>query len=146
MSEQENIHIVRELFDGLNAHDLDIGDKHFADENLSMAPGAPAPLDRERFKEYLRGYIQAFPDLRVEPREIIADGDKVAVTWVSTGTHTGSLVSASGMTVPATNRKIRNTGTSVFEFRNGKVIRQDLYFDQVELLNQLGVMETIQRR
>jgi ketosteroid isomerase-like protein len=104
MSEQENIHIVRELFDSLNAHDLDIGDKHFA------------------------------------------DGDKVAVTWVSTGTHTGSLVSASGMTVPATNRKIRNTGTSVFEFRNGKVIRQDLYFDQVELLNQLGVMETIQRR
>ncbi len=139
MSEQENIKLVRQLFDDLNSHDLDAGDRLFSDNVMMEAPGFPEPLDKKQGRLYIKQFMDAFPDLHFEIRDIIAQGDKVSITWRSRGTHKAPLVSPKGDTIPPTNRKVEIQGCNVYQINRDKVVRQDIYWDMVTLLTQLGV-------
>ena len=43
--------------------------------------------------------------------------------------------------IPATNRRIRGKGVEFIRIENGKVVEERLYFDQLEFLTDLGLME-----
>jgi predicted ester cyclase len=43
----------------------------------------------ESFKSIHRIFLGAFPDLHITVREIVAEGDRVAVAWSATMTHLG---------------------------------------------------------
>lgn len=43
--------------------------------------------------------------------------------------------------IPATNRCIRGKGVEFIRIENGKVVEERLYFDQLEFLTDLGLME-----
>ena len=47
----------------------------------------------EEYKQYITGFIKAFPDFHETIEDIIAEGDKVWVRFTFTGTHTGELAS-----------------------------------------------------
>jgi len=46
-------------------------------------------------------YRAAFPNLRMEPEDVLASGDKVVARLRATGTHEGEL-----MGIPATDRSV----------------------------------------
>lgn len=144
MSEQENIQLVRKLFDNLNSHNVDASDPYTHNSFQGTFSGVPGGINRDQNKEILKSYIDAFPNLHFDIRDIIAQGDKVAVTWVATGTNSGVMRMPTGGTMPATNKPARTVGTTVVEIRDSKVFRQEVYFNQVELLTQLGVMPALQ--
>ena len=73
-------------------------------------------------------------------RHKIAQGDFVSVTWTATGTHTGPLRTPTGNTIPPTNKKGVNSGSTTYEFKNGKAVASWTYWDMVALLAQLGLM------
>jgi ketosteroid isomerase-like protein len=56
-----------------------------------------------------------------------------------TGTHTGTLRAPSG-DIPATGRSVDLRYVGVQSVENGRVASFHLYFDQAELLTQLGLM------
>lgn len=91
-------------------------------------------VDREGAKEALRFYRSAFPDLKIEIRELLVEGDKAAVRWTSTGTHQGELLG-----VPPTGKKLSVDGLTLFECRNGKIARDDSQFDVAVIFQALGV-------
>jgi steroid delta-isomerase-like uncharacterized protein len=140
MSEQENITIVKKSFENLNKHDLEANDQYIAEGARSVAAGSPGELNREQARQYTQNFITAFPDLQFKVKDVIAQGDKVAATWMSNGTHTGPLITQSGDPIPATNRKVTVTGCTVFTFSEGKIVRQEIYWDQGMLMSQLGLM------
>ncbi len=143
MSEQENITVVRKIFDGLNSHDLDIVDKYMASDVKTEAPGAPGLMDKQKDRMYTQQFINAFPDLRFDIRDIIAQGNWVAVTWTARGTHKAPLSTLQGDTIPPTNKSATVPGCTVVELKNEKVVRQHLYWDMVTLLTQLGVITSL---
>ena len=57
---------------------------------------------------------------------------------VFTGTHKGTLRTPAG-DIPATQAKVRGEYVGINEFRNGKVVRQSLMFDRLQLMEQLGL-------
>lgn len=140
MSEQENIQIVRRTFENLNKHDLDANDSLVANDVKTMGPGAARSMNLDEGRMYTKRFFDAFPDLRFDVMDIVAQGDKVAVSWVAKGTHKGVLVSPSGENIPPTNRTATTPGATFYEFRNNKIVRQDIYWDMVGLLVQLGVL------
>jgi len=140
MSEQANTAIVEKLFAALDTKDFSSTDGYYADGYRQESPGAPAPLTLEQSRENLQGFFTAFPDLSFKLRTKVAQGDFVAVSWASSGTHTGPLRTPTGDTIPATNKKASVNGSTFYEFKNGRVVSSQVYWDMVSLLAQIGMM------
>jgi len=72
---------------------------------------------RDGFRQMQRMFLSALPDVRIEVEDMIADGDRVAVRWRATGTHTGD-----GFGFPASNRPFSIQGSSWMRVQNGKAV------------------------
>ena len=143
MSEIDNIRIAEKLFDAINAHNLNLGDS-YQDVNYRFeGPGTESngrALNRDQAKAYTQGFITAFPDLRFELTQKIAQGEYVVINWVGRGTHTGPLLTPTGDTLPATGKKATIAGSTTYQIKNGKAVKGWTYWDMVSLLSQLGMM------
>ena len=84
----------------------------------------------------LKGWHQAFPDLSIAPEKLVADGDLVAVYWIARGTNTGA-----GNGLPATGKKVEQSGITIWRIVNGKIKEEWSAFDQLSLMQQLGLLE-----
>jgi steroid delta-isomerase-like uncharacterized protein len=140
MSERDHVRIIQDLFENLNARRLDASDAYIAEDYRATAPGWPGPFNRDQVKDTFRTNFVAFPDLKYELQDIIAQGDKAAATWEMTGTHQNELITASGQRLPPTGRNIRLRVSTVYDFKDGKLIYQESFFDLVTFLTQLGLM------
>ncbi len=139
MSEQENIRVVKQSFENINKHVLDDDQISSPNARVRMVDSS-TELNHDEYREYLRGILNAFPDTHFTIRDIIAQGEKVALTWTVRGTHKGSYVLRDGKSVPATNRVVQMPGCTIYEFRNNLVIHQEVLWDQVSFMTQLGLM------
>jgi steroid delta-isomerase-like uncharacterized protein len=140
MSEQENIQMTRRVFEVFNNHNPDAADQMIADDLRSEATGAQGMLNKEQNRMYNHRFFDAFPDIHFDVQDIVAQGDRVAATWMVTGTHKSPLALPTGDSLPATNRNISVPGCTVLEFRGNKISHQKIYWDQLTFLMQLGVM------
>ena len=75
----------------------------------------------------------AMPDLNLTVTKRIVRGDQLTVEWVASGTH---QVDYPGL--PATGRRFSIPGVTVVVRRNGKIVRESLYYDMAEVQRQLG--------
>ena len=57
-----------------------------------------------------------------------------------TGTHTGTWRSPDGVEIPATGKKLDFPFVGVFRVEDGKISSIRIYYDQIEVLAQLGLM------
>jgi steroid delta-isomerase-like uncharacterized protein len=80
----------------------------------------------------------AFPQGTAEVTNQIAMGDHVTSEVVYKATHTGPLVSSTG-TVPPTNKPVVLKTMLITSFRNGLIQRERTYFDQTDLMQQIGI-------
>lgn len=93
------------------------------------------PSGREGFKELVRFWRNAFPDIHEDALDLIADGEKVASRFRLRGTHRGDFYG-----IPGTGRKVDILGAEVFRIQNGKVTEYIYHEDTLGLFFQLGVM------
>jgi len=75
------------------------------------------------------------PDVHFTVDDIIAEGDKVAARWTSTGTHKGEL-----MGIPSTGKKVMVTGIVINHFADGKIVDDWESYDILGMMQQLGVI------
>ena len=81
----------------------------------------------------------AFPDNRLEVRRMISEGDTVVVEAIFHGTQTGPLNLPTGA-VPPTNKPVSIPYVLIGTAVGSTFTRLDFYYDQVEVLTQLGLM------
>lgn len=134
---------VRRLNGAFNAHDLNpIGDM-YADDAEFTWPGMPTFKGRQAIVAFYAQILGAFPDVHVTLKRIVEQGDTVAVEYESVATHGGPLPLPSGDMFPATNKAVRVQAASIGTADSGgKIKSQREYFDQVEILTQLGLIPT----
>ena len=87
------------------------------------------------FKAFHTAYRDAFPDVHIQTDDITVDGDVVAVRYSGTATHTGN-----GLGFAATGRPVTFRGMSFVRIKDGKVVEGWNSFDQLGMLQQLGVV------
>ena len=139
MASETTITTARALIDGLQAHDLSRWADALADNFTAEYPGA-AGLNREQARMYNQAFLNAFLDLHFDIHRVIADGDCVAIHWTGSGTHSAALATMSGQVIPPTGRSGVVSGVFVVEVKDGKIVAEHSYWDQISLLTQLGLM------
>jgi heme-degrading monooxygenase HmoA/predicted ester cyclase len=102
------------------------------------APGGLRLLGRDAADAIWSTWNEAFPDNRLEIIAIHADDRGGVHEGRFVGTHTGTLRGPAGE-IAATGRMLNAPFTSVYECDEGKITSVHLYFDQADLLGQLGV-------
>jgi predicted ester cyclase len=136
VSAEENKALFRRTYEELlNRGDLSVADELVAPEfvNHEALPG------RDRGPESMRGLATmlrtAFPDLRFEIEELIAEGDVVAGRLTMSGTHEGPL-----MGTPPTGRSVRQDHMHFVRFESGKAVEHWGIRDDLGMMKQLGLM------
>jgi predicted ester cyclase len=91
--------------------------------------GVAGPVGR------IRERLTGFPDLVTSIEDLFVSGDKLAVTLLWRGTHTGPYGG-----VPATGRPVAVRDSAIWHFRDGKVIEIFTLQDQFGMLKQIGYL------
>lgn len=140
MSARDNEALVREGHAAYSDHDLDRAVANYAEdaERLNVATGETF-RGPEGHKDYLRGWIDAFPDSKTEITEVLAGDDFAVVEFVGRGTHEGTLRSFDGE-VPPTGRPVEIRFCEVHRISDGKIFITRSYFDLAGMLAQLGLV------
>ena len=97
-----------------------------------LGPDLHGPAE---FKRFHSAYRNAFPDVTIRIDDIVAEGDMVATRWTATATHQGD-----GLGFAATGRHVQFHGMLFARVERGKLAEGWNSFDQLGLLQQLGVV------
>lgn len=133
---EENKAIAHRVYDEFwNQNNLDVLDEIFAPGvvNHELPPGLPPGV--EGTKAYLGMFLSAFPDTQMTVEHQVAEGDMVVTLWSATGTHSGDL-----MDIAPTGKQVTVTGIDVYRFGGGQVVEAWGEFDQMGLMQQIGVI------
>ena len=110
-----------------------------AENAVVEAPGDVHVEGREAATQYAMAWLNAFPDARLNVKNELVSGDWVVQEFTFEGTHEGTLSGPAGE-IPATHRRLNGRGVQIFQVEGDAVVDTRLYFDQVQVLTQLGVM------
>ena len=80
-------------------------------------------------------WASAFPDAKIDIRQIHVAGDVATVEFQASGTQNGEL-----MGIPATGRKVSMPVCTVLDIKDGKITAEREYMDLAHMMQQLGVM------
>ena len=86
-------------------------------------------------------YRHAFPDLLVEIRDQIAEGDRVVTRLRIRGTHKNAL-----MAIAASGRQIDIAGIRIDRMAGGMIVESWSYLDMIGMLHQIGALPELNRR
>jgi steroid delta-isomerase-like uncharacterized protein len=134
MSAENKALIVRWFDEVWNQGSTDAIDEMFAPDGVAhgLGPDLRGPAE---FKTFHAAFRQAFPDVRVEVDEIVAEGDRVAYRLTAVGTHQGD-----GLGFAATQRPARFVVMGSARIRDGRIVEGWNVIDQLGMLTQLGVV------
>jgi steroid delta-isomerase-like uncharacterized protein len=82
------------------------------------------------FKTFYHQFRGTFPDIFIDVRDVIEEGETVALRCEVRGTHRGD-----GLGIPATGRPVKFGGVAILRFQNGKIVEGWNHFD-FHVLNQ----------
>jgi predicted ester cyclase len=129
--------LIRRIFDEIiNAGNVDAADELMTDDFVDHGP--MGPQSREEFKDLVRMWRAAVPDVHCEPYDLFSDGDRVAWVVRVTGTHTGEM-----MGIPPTGRSIELLSPNIGVVRDGRAAEHWADQSMFQFLNQIGAIPAI---
>lgn len=135
---------AREVMDGITAAIMS-GDRAaierlYAPDAVVEAPDAPRIEGAAAIADYHLSLHRGFPDARFESRSTIEVGDVAIDEGWFVGTHTDVLSTPDG-DLPPTGKALRARVFDILEVQDGRCVSHRMYYDQVDLLEQLGLAE-----
>ena len=132
---------ARKSIDAFNKGNLDEWMKTVADDAELVTPMAGTIKGRNAIKGYFVQMRETFPDAHLDVHKMIAEGNTVVVEYTFTGTHKGPMRTATGETIPATNKTLTGPALDIAVIGDdGKLKSLRQYFDTARGLQQLGLM------
>ena len=126
--------VARRVFEEIfNQGKFEVADEIYARDFVNH--GATRDIGLKEDQEAARGWRSAFPDLRMTVEKALAEGEFVTVLWSGEGTNTGE-----GNGLPATGKKLKGRGITIWRISGGKIREEWSEFDQMRIMQQLGLM------
>ena len=115
----------------------------YAEDAVTYHPLFPEGVrGRDAIRQSEQELLDAFSDVRVEVRYVLADESRCMAEVVIRATNTGDLDLGGAEPVPATGRRIELPSVWSLELdQDGKVATERTYLDTGTLMSQLGLAE-----
>ncbi|WP_227355242.1 ester cyclase [Haladaptatus salinisoli] len=137
--EERNKAVVRRYADEVwGEGNVDAMDELLTPEQVYHDPTFSGAEHVDEFKEFIRGYRAAFPDLRYDVEGIVAEDDYVAFWGRVRGTQEGEFLG-----VPPTGNRIDIMGIGVVRLEDGKIAERWANFDVYGMMKQLDADPTV---
>ena len=133
--------VLEQAIEFWNAGDREAWSTLYAEDVVYEAPGGQRITGLADLQEkYFDALLTAAPDRLSRDVVLVADGEYVVEQARYVGTHTGPLRNPDGAEVPATGKPFDFPFVGIFQVRDGKIRSIRIYYDQLELLTQLGLI------
>jgi predicted ester cyclase len=140
--EDEAAGLTRREVDRWNAHDREGWKAVYALEHFeALAPGDVRLLGAEGADTFWDTWNEAFPDNQLTAMSMHEDATWGVLEARFTGTHTGTLRGPAGE-IPPTGKRVDVRFCDIQRMADGKIVDTHLYFDQMDLVTQLGLSPT----
>ena len=127
---------IQRLYDLINAGDIDGFGRQLADDFVERDEIPGIPPTKDGVVQYFRLLLAAFPDFRMDVKDLIASGDKAVARLRVSGTHKGEF-----MGIPATGKSVSMNLIDITRFGDDGLAREHWgVVDQLALMQQLGVI------
>ena len=133
-----NVEAHRAGHQAFNRRDFEAMIRRYADRIAwtDHAQGRTFTTPQQFRDDFLPGWVRASSDIRITDPGYFDAGATVVCRFTVAGTHDGPLGP-----FPATGRQFALPLCELWHFDpSGRVVGGDLYYDQVSLLGQLGLM------
>jgi steroid delta-isomerase-like uncharacterized protein len=136
MSTTPNLTLLERFVDEvLTGHNLAVLDDVFHEDYVEDDPPPGMGPGRDGLRQWLAGWIAAFPDVEWTIEEQIADEHRVWSRSIWQGTHQGSFLG-----IPPTGKKIAVAAWTIDRFADGKIAESRIIMDALGMMQQLGAM------
>ena len=132
----EHAAAMNRLYDRINAGDIDGFGELLAEDFVEHEELPGLERSKEGVKQLFHLYRAAFPDLRMEPQDVLVSGDKAVARVRATGTHQGEFLG-----LPATGKRVDVQLIDITRFGDDGLAHEHWgVFDALTLMQQLGAV------
>jgi steroid delta-isomerase-like uncharacterized protein len=127
--------LLTRFYGEINAGNLDVVDELIADDFVEHEEFPGISQDKEGVRQFFSIFRAAFPDMRMEPHDVLADGDLLCCRATMSGTQRGEF-----MGMPPSGKRFEVTGFDLLRVREGKVTEHWGLMDAMKMMQQLGAV------
>lgn len=113
----------------------------YAEDAVADTPDEGRLTGRDAIVNWMMVFAEAFPDTSFEMISKLEVGDTAVDEGYLIATHTGTLRTPEGDVEP-TGRRVRIRECDICSVRGAEVVSHRFYFDQMDMLGQLGLVDT----
>jgi steroid delta-isomerase-like uncharacterized protein len=133
MSLEVNKVIVQRMFEAINTKNL-VSLEELMSPDFVMYMNSKETKGWNANRRFIEEEFNAFPDLRVNIEDILAEGNLVSVRVIETATHTNEYRG-----IAPTGNKLNYVVMMIWRIIDGKIVEGWVVYDQLGFLQQLGV-------
>lgn len=122
-----------------NAGDLDAVMELYAEDAVQKMHDGTFQ-GRAAIRQRLARDLTACPDATYTVGSFVEQGDSFADEWTFAGTHAGPLLLPDGTSLPPTGKRLEIKGMELVQVRDEKIVIDNLYYDAMAILAQVGLI------
>jgi steroid delta-isomerase-like uncharacterized protein len=122
-----------------NAGDLDGVMDLYAEDATQLMPEGLFE-GKEAIRERLARDLEACPDIDWKVESFVEQGDSFSDEWSFVATHTGRFLLPDGTELPPSGKQVTLRGMEYVQVRDGKIVVDNLYYDNLSVMTQLGLV------
>jgi steroid delta-isomerase-like uncharacterized protein len=132
----DNAATMRRTYELLSKGDVDGFGRLLSDDFVEHEEVPGLAPSKDGVLELFRGYVVAFPDLRMEVLDLLDCGDKTVARVKATGTQDGEF-----MGMPASGRRVEIDLIDIMRFDDAGLVTEHWgVMDMLAMLQQLGAI------
>jgi len=131
-----NLKMYESIWDEIiNKGKIDLINESNFDRNITLVTMSENIVGVEKFKAYYQNYIDGFSEVRFNIIDAFGKGNKIVKHWKFNGKHTGDFFGIS-----ATGKEVNVEGVTIVKMKDGKILQEQDFFDNLEFMQQLGLI------
>jgi steroid delta-isomerase-like uncharacterized protein len=131
----KNVETFMKAHKAFNERDFDAAADAFRDDAVYWDTSRNVQFrGKKEFIEFMRGWTSVLSNAEVHEPKYIDGGDTVIAQFIGRGVNDGSIGP-----LPPSGKELTLPFCEIMHFdKNGKVVRAEMYYDQLSMLTQLG--------